>query len=98
MPIRTYGDSIMDNALCRIPLYTKNRGSNPRLPIRCNFLREISKGKNVPNLQIRNVSHMQLQKHTKTQWKRWKEVTNMIILYTLLICFIGKDSENENAI
>nr|DAZ18165.1 MAG TPA: hypothetical protein [Caudoviricetes sp.] len=23
----------MDNALCRIPLYTKNRSSNPRLPI-----------------------------------------------------------------
>lgn len=46
MSIRTYGDSIMDNALCRIPLYTKNRGSNPRLPIRCNFLREISRGKN----------------------------------------------------
>lgn len=39
-----------------------------------------------------------IAKHTKTQWKRWKEVTNMIILYTLLICFIGKDSENENAI
>lgn len=61
MSIRTYGDSIMDNALCRIPLYTKNRGSNPRLPIRCNFLREISKGKNVPNLQIRNVGLIGLQ-------------------------------------
>lgn len=49
-------------------------------------------------LRLKQKSHMQLQKHTKTQWKRWKEVTNMIILYTLLICFIGKDSENENAI
>lgn len=49
-------------------------------------------------LRLKQKSHMQLQKHTKTQWKRWKEVTNMIIIYTLLICFIGKDSENENAI